>query len=304
MPQCPSCNAQLDQDFGMVTCKKCQAVLLIDFSGQVKIGSEQIETEDVFETQSSQNKDSFDNKETSQVWDRLEDPLDVEGEGAFASEFSGSESFVENSMVEQESWEDPSPWESSSSDETSESVAFESENVTDEDLITSEDGVSISGFESGSDESIEEGESAPQIQNDEPMEWAESVASSGLPTAPDSEPLDVTSFANSEESNLKEGEYLYDLSVSGVDSKDLKEILRLTLADPKLKLSPLNLMKQIKSGRLLIPSLNPVKAKRIIEQLQYHDFMVTWRQRHVAIVSAVEEVEAGDDESVDVGDVL
>ena len=39
MLQCPSCDTTLDQDFGMVTCQNCGAVLIIEISGDVRIST-------------------------------------------------------------------------------------------------------------------------------------------------------------------------------------------------------------------------------------------------------------------------
>jgi uncharacterized Zn finger protein (UPF0148 family) len=41
MPQCPKCEAELNEDFGMVTCAQCEAVVFIDMEGQAQLASEE-----------------------------------------------------------------------------------------------------------------------------------------------------------------------------------------------------------------------------------------------------------------------
>jgi hypothetical protein len=41
MPQCPKCEAQLNEDFGMVTCPQCEAVVFIDMEGQAQLANEE-----------------------------------------------------------------------------------------------------------------------------------------------------------------------------------------------------------------------------------------------------------------------
>ena len=45
MKQCPICQSEIDANFGMAQCAKCQSVLFIDFEGNIAIGG----TEDLFE---------------------------------------------------------------------------------------------------------------------------------------------------------------------------------------------------------------------------------------------------------------
>lgn len=105
---------------------------------------------------------------------------------------------------------------------------------------------------------------------------------------PDKKPVDISDFANSEESNLDNGEYLYDVQLSRIDSKDLRETLKSVLMDEKLKLNHGEFVKQIKDGRVTIPDLNPVKAKRIIEQLHYTDIDIRWVQKRVTMETGAE----------------
>jgi|GEM_PF-6671529 len=93
-------------------------------------------------------------------------------------------------------------------------------------------------------------------------------------------PLDITEFANSQRST-RQGEYLYDLSISSIDDRELRENVHGILAEPRLRLSHKELMATLDQGHLIIRDLSPVKAKRIVEQLQFLDVQVFWEQRPV-----------------------
>ena len=85
-------------------------------------------------------------------------------------------------------------------------------------------------------------------------ENAENLSSA---SRPNSNPLDVTEFANSELSNMDDGEYLYDLTISHMDSKDLREAFKEILMDKKLKINHNDFLKKIKNGQVCIPKSQP-----------------------------------------------
>ena len=64
----------------------------------------------------------------------------------------------------------------------------------------------------------------------------------------------------------------------------------------------MSFLKKIRDGKVTIPNLNPIKAKRIVEQLQYYDIEVKWTQKRV-VMDVVdpemnEDVEAPEDANV------
>ena len=60
-------------------------------------------------------------------------------------------------------------------------------------------------------------------------------------------------------------------------------------------------MKKIKDGKVTIPNLNPIKAKRIVEQLQYYDVDIKWVQKRV-VMETIEPEEIEEGESMEAGD--
>lgn len=311
MPQCPVCEHTLDQNFGMVTCGECQAVLMIDISGQIQVGSEAVDLDqtdtsvsvitDVHVTDDAPESTSTSDFSPTE-FASFEDG-DVTGTDLIETPTTGPLSDSSENEYEIPTFEDP-PTEGSSlasveentfSDEQSEVLSGAPGAVDDSDDYlqnagsTADDDESFdpladefsSAVESEEEDDqflVEEVEDTPEDQQEldgsVPLEIAES---------PDSNPVDVTSFANSEASNLDGGEYLYDVRVTRLDSKELKEEFKYILMDEKLKISPSDYLGAIKNGEVTIFDLNPIKAKRIVEQLQFLDVGIHWTQKRVVM---------------------
>ncbi len=316
MLKCPNCDATLDQDFGMVTCQECQSVLMIDLNGQVQIndGSEPQYTdgrgystaEEDDSTASSEVSitapESFESVQTfdsDYSDDESEDDTDLDSENtdSLQEDFDPIDSDMDQmqaddltSFDDDEDFEDPMDggaesieggFEASVEDSTNEPIDDSFEESIDDSIEGSEDEVSDTGLVAA-DEEPEELETFP------------------MPNGPDSNPVDITDYANSEVSNLEDGEFLYDITISRLDSKDLREALKYVLIDEKLKLNHHEYLKKIKDGKVLIEDLNPIKAKRIVEQLQYYSVTISWRQKRVVMEMVEPEV---DEETGDVDEV-
>ena len=271
----------------MVTCHGCKSVLMIDISGHVSQGSVDME----------QDPDGGYNENTDQSFD----PLEAEGLSEEATHFdsdSTESEYQESIEVSDgdltEEFEESEGSEYSDEGMTASSGAESDEYESDDIDITDEqdfdDDEPINEF--FADRANEQTDSAEEThfeaagnQGDE--DYEEEIETFPLASQPDPNPVDITEFANSEESSLEDGDLLYDLIIGRLDSKDLKDSLKYVLMDEKLKLNHLSYLKKIKGGKLLIPDLNPIKAKRIVEQLQYLDLDIKWKQKRV-IMEAVE----------------
>jgi len=251
MPQCPSCGSPLDQDFGMVTCADCGAVLMININGQVVVGEDALT-----------HSENTNTAPSNLGWDQdLEPPESEEEFGEFDEFQAGPINDLREDSVE-DSFEDSDAQSSLADNDLLEDVDRESKHAQ----------VNTAFFEV--DEALGSNEEQQEVSDDEDL---------GIASAPDKKPLDLTEFANSEASSLESGEFLYQLTISGLDSKDLRDVLKGVLMDEKLKLNYNGILKQISQGRVKIVGLNPVKAKRIVEQLQYFDLKVKWRQSRVTV---------------------
>ncbi len=303
MPKCPSCNAELDMDFGMVTCSECQSVLMVDITGQVHLASDEAiasydedDIEDSFEetdqeTSSFENEDSFESDDSSNNDDQS-DSINEDWGGSFDEE---DQDYISNhDNDEQDSSLDSNEFsESDSNSDFNPSFShFDEDNTTDEDNLEESSDVESPNEELNSNNYEQDSPS----QFEEEGESDEDLGQFSMPATPDTTPVDISEFANSEQSNIEEGELLYDIKVSRIDSKDLRDEVKFVLMDEKLKLNHGELLKKIKTGKLLIPDLNPIKAKRIVEQLQYSDLDIKWKQKRVIIetVEAEEDYDQGD----------
>lgn len=289
MLQCPVCENPLDQDFGMVTCSNCQAVLMVDYSGQVQVGGEVNDVEepavDSVEEISVLSEDIVDEHNL------LSEPLVEENH------------FVEDSVVSDSVADEDFAAAMQSDFIDDESVAGEAEEEQESDDI-----VVQGAFESSEEDEFvydlsAEADEEPLDDSVESEVFSEESNLEPEVLSVDSEPVDITAYANSEESNLDQGELSYDIHIRGLDSKELKEALKYVLLDEKLKLNHNEHLQNIHQGSVSIPALNPIKAKRIVEQLQYYDLDVRWVQKRV-IMEAYDEADIeGDDYEEVIDDV-
>lgn len=315
MLQCPACDTTLTQDFGMVTCPNCQAVLMIDISGKVQMAGDEPESEE-----------SWDEQSQTASWNNSDDNDGEVSKSETDDAFFETNSFDSSSNLES----DAEDFDEDSDDDFAANTTSFAENQDDSDYtdnndegLFASDESDLEASENGEQEASAwddepDGEDSSQTDDDAGFEdpvddedaWQataprldgepEHLEEFPMPAEPDPNPVDVTDFANSEESNLEGGEILYDLKLSRIDSKEQKEAVKYTLMDGKLKLDHKELMKNIKGGELTVPDLNPIKAKRIVEQLQYTDLDIQWRQKRV-IMEVVEPADPGveDDPEMD-----
>jgi hypothetical protein len=111
-------------------------------------------------------------------------------------------------------------------------------------------------------------------------------------STPSSDPLGIQRFDESAASQLGEGEYLYDVIITGIDSADLKKDVLFALSEKRFALSISAAQKEIQAGELTVRDLNPVRAMLIVLRLQALDVTVEWRQRHFTKDEPTEESEA------------
>lgn len=118
----------------------------------------------------------------------------------------------------------------------------------------------------------------------EPVEYTEDFLDSLNEPAPSpvddkKDPLGVTRFDRSEASQALDGPYYYDVTVSGLDTAQLKQAVINTLSDKRLGWTADDIKKMIRLGELRLMNLNPVKAVLTVIKLQSFDIDVSWEQR-------------------------
>lgn len=112
---------------------------------------------------------------------------------------------------------------------------------------------------------------------------SEVVPVSSEPVSPD-DPLGVTSYANSEFSQGKDGPFLFNLVINGLDSKEIRESLREAMNDSRFGWDTNQLLGQIRAGKLLIKNVSPVKASILVNRLKRLPLSISWEQHAITTV--------------------
>ena len=96
---------------------------------------------------------------------------------------------------------------------------------------------------------------------------------------------DVAEFAKNQEENTK-GLYLYDLTLSQINSQSLKDEVLTVLKDSYLDLSieenSLNLKDILNKGQIKIPRISPIQTYIIVHSLMGLPLNIQWEQHHIA----------------------
>lgn len=98
------------------------------------------------------------------------------------------------------------------------------------------------------------------------------------PLSPRESLRDVVDFANSPHSAAQEGIYFFDVWISGVDSSDLRALLRECLQDKRMGWDSEQVVRNVQNGQLRIPNLSGVKASVLLSHLRDTPFLVRWEQ--------------------------
>ncbi len=92
---------------------------------------------------------------------------------------------------------------------------------------------------------------------------------------------DVVAFGNSELSSSQTGGILYDIYLSGIDTAEIKEEIRLHIEDKKFLWNVDDLLRSIKNGRLIIRRVNAVKTALFIQRIKHLDIDIQWKQHEI-----------------------
>lgn len=116
------------------------------------------------------------------------------------------------------------------------------------------------------------------------------------PTTPDFQ--DVAEFGNQQLPSTATGALVYDISIAGIDTSEIRESLMDSLRDKKLGLNLNEVFQSINKGELLLEQINPVKASVILARIKYLPLQIKWAAKQLIksmiIVSIVESTLASD----------
>ncbi len=290
MSVCPKCNTNIDEDFGLVDCTGCGVAVLIGIDGDVKVASENNEappaipseitspTQEVYgDTGFAGNVAELNDEATSFSFNTEENSLDgvTDDQFGFSEEVNGT-SVNEYAVGEFESFEA----------EQSEELATNSQAIIDEftsfgEALPEDDQLpqeqltsSIEQFESTNvyEEVVEE-------LNDEKTNFlAESEIAKAKKPEPQTSLVNLSDYANSKKSSLKDGYLKYKLYIGGIDTNEIKAQVFEELADKKLLLDLSELNKKIVDGNLCIEPISAVKASILVNRLKSISVTIAWDQ--------------------------
>lgn len=89
---------------------------------------------------------------------------------------------------------------------------------------------------------------------------------------------DIADFGNSDSSANREGALTYDLSISGIDSADLRMAIKAALTDPLFVWDSESLMRDAKHGELKLSKVTAVKAAIVVQRLRGLPIDIKWVQ--------------------------
>ncbi len=90
---------------------------------------------------------------------------------------------------------------------------------------------------------------------------------------------EVEDYGNSVESSGKEGLFMVQVTISGVDTPELRQSLEQALTDKKIGWDTSEIMRSMRQGKLVLPEINAAKASVVINRLKSLPIELKWAQR-------------------------
>ncbi|RYZ71914.1 MAG: hypothetical protein EOP05_11565 [Proteobacteria bacterium] len=298
MAVCPRCGADLNGEFGMTQCPSCAGFSFIGDDGVARAPEEEeppieipigVATPETAADHEGNAPFGFSGGGGSGFGDggersspRIETP-EITEEPPFA--FDPVPSAIIDVPQSPENYGGEfgmdafAPMEPVSSDSDSGSVPSADENADnyqswDSSAPAAEDSVPAQ----------EQSSAAGQSFDFEPAGFASSPATSPesarqpMDFGPASDPLNLNEFANSEVSSGRDGPLLFRVILQGIDTKEIREIIREVLNDDRFRLDSVAIMARVSKGKLVIDGLSPVKASILVTRIKKLPVTIRWEQ--------------------------
>jgi hypothetical protein len=107
---------------------------------------------------------------------------------------------------------------------------------------------------------------------------SQSPASDPRPKAPAESMQDVVDYANSTSSQGREGLLRFHVTITGIDTTDIRKKIADVISDERFLWDTNQLISSIQSGRLEIRELTPVKAALLVQKLKQLPVEIYWEQ--------------------------
>ncbi len=133
------------------------------------------------------------------------------------------------------------------------------------------------------DQAQEDAIEPEEFLEDEPFDIMPQSVVTAMPSATTSEQHmdELQDFANSPLSQGRDGLLRVNLTISGIDTADLRNLVHEALLDKKFLWDAEGMMKNINSGQLYIQDLPSVKAAVLLLRLKNIPVNVSWEQHAI-----------------------
>lgn len=241
MPQCPVCQSEVPDDFGLIDCPECKTPLFIQLDGSVQsmqaetagepsapVEAPQDNIADVLIDEALQPMESA--SPVSQSSDNSESLTDDVPDVVIVAD--AAETMIEEPLIEEPLPEEPV-----------------SEEPLPEELATAEEFLS----------------------EEPPAEVSE-------PPAPIH---DLSQLANSTDTDAQAGSIRYNISVAGIDTAEIRKEFRDLISDRHFLWDVDAIVKSIRSGKVKMQNITAVKAILLVQRLRGLPVHVRWEQHVV-----------------------
>ena len=246
---CFNCNTKIEDDsYGLTQCPSCHTLIFIDFEGHV---------------QKPPEEDAASEQETSNDLNKPQE----------SSSLSHAE--FDSQAEDQDKTNGASEIVKSSTEDTSFQEALSSDLFSDEQKPQSDFDIPQDHFDMSSQESV----NASEKNDVESSQSNEGVHHDNFDAQKsDGKDLqDVIDYANSSDS-LDLGGFYYNIVVSGIDSRTLRQSVLDALDDSRFGWKKEEMDALIKNGRLTIEKINAAKTHILISYLKFLPIKVKWDQ--------------------------
>ncbi len=288
-PICPKCSAALRDDYGMVACAGCGAIVFIDMDGVAHMSSEesanpppsaQIAPQDQISAEDS-TPTNFQSP-MGLVSTPTDESAPEAGGDLGISEAHSTPSQFETIQSSDEAVAQGFSLELSSPGSAPEVGIAPFENSPNVEIPAVEESVEVPPLEVPTDAPAETTTEGPaEINEDFADFFGETEKPQRVsPAVNPKDPLGVRGYAENELSQAKGGGLLFKLRISGIDSKELREEIRQALKDSRFGWSLSEVMgpDRLRVGVLVITNLNAVKTSIIVNRIKHLPVEIRWEQ--------------------------
>ncbi len=276
MAQCPECENDVGDDFGLIICDKCGSSLFIDMEGQAvsgqQAGAAAADADPKNSAFGTQYRE-FDFSESEEIpqeeppQEEIPSDIEAEQESSELQEVDATDALVSAETEEAAQEEPPAlpPLQEHTYADLEEAPAEVLEEQQFEEPLEepAEEVLPEMSVVGEIDFSEPEEQPAPQFYN--------------APTTADFK--DVMDFANSDLSQGHDGSLKYHLTISGIDTTDLRNELKEALSDKRFIWDIEAMIRGIRDGILEVDQVSAVKAYILVSRVAHLPIQITWIQQ-------------------------